>query len=349
MGLQEQSFQEWDQRVGITDKMYIMKKFPLGFFPTPLHLLKNLSRFYPGYKVYIKRDDQTGLATGGNKTRKLEYLLQEAMDQGCDTFVTAGAQQSNHCRQAAAACAVAGLKCHLLVRGTEPVHFNGNLLLSKLLGASIYYCGDNIREADVQHLLVKLSSAGHKPYYTPIGGSTLVGAMGYADAMLELKQQMDENALTFDYIFFASSSGGTQAGMVLGKALCGITARIMAISIDKDEVSSPGGLESTVRDMVHEGKSWLDIRTEIPLHDTGLVMGYGDAGYGVITDNERQAIRELAQAEGIFLDPVYTARSFYAMTDMLKKGLIESGSNVLFWHTGGVAANFYYAEELQPK
>ena len=323
-----------------------MKKFPLGFFPTPLHALKNLSKRYSGYDIYIKRDDQTGLATGGNKTRKLEYLIQEAIDQGADTFITAGAQQSNHCRQAAAACAVASLKCHLLVRGTEPSALNGNLLLSKLMGASIYYCGDDISEADVQHLLVKLTASGHKPYYTPIGGSTPTGAMGYVDAMLELKIQMDEQKLNFDYIFFASSSGGTQAGMVLGKALHGITARLMAISIDKDEVSSPGGLESTVRNMVNEGKSLLEVKTDIPPHDTSLVTTYGDAGYGVITDHERNAIRELASAEGIFLDPVYTARAFYAMTDMLRKGLVEPGSNILFWHTGGVAANFNYAVEL---
>lgn len=326
-----------------------MKKFPLGFFPTPVHPLKNLSRLYPGYKLYIKRDDHTGLATGGNKTRKLEYLIQEAIDKGCDTFVTAGAQQSNHCRQAAAACAVAGLKCHLLVRGAEPANFNGNLLLSKLMGASIYYYGDNITDADVQHLLVKLTAAGHKPYYTPIGGSTLVGAMGYVDAMLELKNQMDADTLGFDYIFFASSSGGTQAGMALGKALYGLTAKLMAVSIDKEELSSPGGLKNAVRAMVNDGKSLLGINTEIPPHDTSQLTAYGDAGYGVITANEREAIRELACAEGIFLDPVYTARAFYAMTDQIRNGFVEAGSTILFWHTGGVAANFYYAEELQPK
>ncbi len=321
-------------------------KFPLGFFPTPLHALDNLSRSYPGFNIFIKRDDHTGLATGGNKTRKLEYLIQEALDQGCDAFVTAGAQQSNHCRQTAAACAVAGLECHLLVRGIEPASFNGNLLLSKLMGASMYYCGDDITDVDIQHLLIKLKSSGRKPYYTPIGGSILTGALGFVDAVKELKTQMTKQKVHLDYIFFASSSGGTQAGLLLGKTLYDLEARLMPVSIDKQELSSPGGLERSVLEIVNLGRDLLNIRHHFTDEDVMLIHGYDDTGYGVITDNERSAIRELATGEGIILDPVYTARAYYAMTDMLKKGLVESGSNVLFWHTGGVTANFYYAKEL---
>lgn len=318
----------------------------MGFFPTPLHRLSNLEKRYHGYQLYIKRDDQTGLATGGNKTRKLEYLVQEALDQGCDCFVTAGAQQSNHCRQAAAAAIRAGMKPHLLLRGAEPSSFTGNLLLMKLMGANIYYCGDEITEADVQHLLVKLTSAGHNPYYTPIGGSTLTGSLGYVDAMQELRDQLDEQQLHLDYIFFASSSGGTQAGMLLGKALYGINARLIAINIDKHEVSSPGGLAHTVKTIVEKGKELFATDIRIRTDEISLVDGYGDAGYGVITDSERRAIRELAATEGIFLDPVYTARAFHGMTSMLKNGQVEPGANLLFWHTGGIAANFYYANEL---
>lgn len=324
----------------------LSNKFPLGFFPTPLHFLPRLTEKYPGYQLYIKRDDQTGLATGGNKTRKLEFLVQEALDQGCDYFVTAGAQQSNHCRQAAAAAVRAGLKCHLLLRGAEPSTFTSNLLLMKLMGASIYYCGDEITEADVQHLMVKLRSGGHKPYYTPIGGSTLTGSLGYVNAMQELKEQMTAQQLHFEYIFYASSSGGTQAGMLLGKALHGVRAKLMAINIDKHEVSSPEGLAHTVNNIVEEGKQLFDEDIHVNTDEISLVDGYGDAGYGVITDNERKAIRELASTEGIFLDPVYTARAFFGMTDMLKKGEIPNGANVLFWHTGGITANFYYANEL---
>lgn len=322
------------------------EKFSLGFFPTPLHELQHLSKKYEGYKLYIKRDDQSGLATGGNKTRKLEYLVQEALDQGCDCFVTAGAQQSNHCRQAAAAAVQAGLKSHLLLRGHEPDRYTGNLLLMKLMGAHLYYYGDKITDADVQHLLVKLKSSGHKPYFTPIGGSTLTGARGYIDAMLELKKQMNEKHLQFDYIFFASSSGGTQAGMLLGMAMHDIDTRLMAVGIDKDEVSRPGGLEEAVLDMTREGSKLFGLRKSFASHDVKLIQGYGEAGYGVVTDNERKAILELATTEGIILDPVYTARAFHAMTDMMKKGQMKQGSTVLFWHTGGIAANFHYANEL---
>lgn len=321
-------------------------KFPLGFFPTPLHSLDNLSKKYPAYTLFMKRDDQSGLATGGNKVRKLEYLIREALDQGCDTFVTAGAQQSNHCRQTAAAAVKAGMTCHLLLRGEKPEQFTGNLLLSHLLGAHIHYTGSDISEENIAQLMDQLTQQEKKPYYTPIGGSSLTGAMGFVDAMGELKQQMAAQNIDIDYIFFASSSGGTQAGMVLGKALHEITARLMPVSIDKNEISQPGGLQSTVLRMVTEGGRKLQISQQFTMHDVQLLEGYGEAGYGVITDNERNAIRELACTEGIFLDPVYTARAFYGMTDMLSGNSLEPGANILFWHTGGIAANFHYASDL---
>lgn len=321
-------------------------KFPLGFFPTPLHALKRLSEKYPDYNLFIKRDDQTGLATGGNKVRKLEYLIREALDQGCDTFITAGAQQSNHCRQAAAAAALAGMKCHLLVRGNRPEAFTGNLLLSELLGAEIHYAGDDIHDSDVERLMQQLKERGRKPYFTPIGGSTLTGALGFVNAMGELKKQLVEQHIAIDYIFFASSSGGTQSGMILGKEVFNIEARLMPVSIDKNEISRPGGLESSVLQMVREGAGMLGLEKQFTPDDTRLVEGYGEAGYGVITCHERDAITELARVEGIFLDPVYTARAYYAMADMLKKSQLRQGSNVLFWHTGGVAANFHYGPQL---
>ena len=332
--------------MNLPDSSRIGRKFPLGFFPTPLHALQNLTDKYPGYKLYMKRDDHTGLATGGNKTRKLEYLVQEALDQGCDTLVTAGAQQSNHCRQAAAASVQARLECHLLLRGSKPETVNGNLLLSTLMGAHTHYCGEDIEEEDVRQVMDDLRRRGRKPYYTPIGGSTLTGSLGYVDAMKELKEQMTGQKLPIDTIFFASSSGGTQAGMLLGKAVHGIDARLMPVNIDKSGVSTHGSLEDAVLVIANEGAEAMGLSKHFTPEDVKLVDGYGDAGYGVVTEKERSIIWELASTEGIFLDPVYTARAFYAMTDMLKTGQIKPGANVLFWHTGGTTANFHYYNEL---
>jgi D-cysteine desulfhydrase len=320
-------------------------RFPLGFFPTPLHRLHRLSGRYPDYQLFIKRDDQTGLASGGNKTRKLEFLVGEALAQGCDTIVTAGAQQSNHCRQTAAAANVAGMACHLLVRGAEPKEYTGNLLLSKLLGATIHFCGEEIRAEHSTALLQELRASGRKPYHTPVGGSTLTGALGFAEAARELKEQLESMQLQMDYIVFASCSGGTQAGLLLGKALYGLEPSLLPVSIEKTGLGSQA-LEETVMAIAEEGRGRLGIGKAFDPEDLALVRGYDEAGYGVLTRAEKEAIRELAALEGIFLDPVYTGRAFHAMTDMLRSGRIEPGSNVLFWHTGGLPANFHYGNQL---
>ena len=323
----------------------MQNKYPLGFFPSPLHALKNLSREFRDHQIYIKRDDQTGLASGGNKTRKLEYIIREAMDQGCDTVITAGAQQSNHCRQTAAACNVARLECHLLVRGSDPGEYTGNLLLSKLLGAHIHYSGEDILPEDVENLCAQLREAGSRPYYTPIGGSTLTGAMGFVEAARELKEQLQAMNLHIDQVYFASCSGGTQAGLLLGKALYGLEAELVPVSIEKPEMGEVS-LEASVLQIVNQGREALDLKQSFSLQDLKLLGGYDDAGYGVLTRNEKEAIQLLARTEGILLDPVYSARAFFAMTDRLSKGLVKTGSNILFWHTGGLPANFHYGNDL---
>jgi D-cysteine desulfhydrase family pyridoxal phosphate-dependent enzyme len=323
----------------------MMNKYPLGFFPTPVHALKNLSDVFRDYKLYIKRDDQTGLASGGNKTRKLEYIIREALNQGCDTVITAGAQQSNHCRQTAAACNVAGLECHLLVRGSRPPEYTGNLLLSMLLGAHVHYTGDDIMPEDVESLSAQLREAGRRPYYTPIGGSTLTGAMGFVEAAGELNEQLREMNLYIDQVYFASCSGGTQAGLVLGKALYGLQAELVPVSIEKPEMGETG-LEAAILEIVSQGREALGIRDTFSLQDLALLGGYDEAGYGVLTYNEKRAIQLLARSEGILLDPVYSARAFHAMTDQMNKGLIKPGSSILFWHTGGLPANFHYGNAL---
>ncbi|HEY9170361.1 MAG TPA: D-cysteine desulfhydrase family protein [Lutibacter sp.] len=326
--------------------MILDQKFDLGFFPTPLHHLKNFSEKYSPYQIFIKRDDQSGLASGGNKTRKLEYLIQEALDIGCDTIITAGAQQSNHCRQTAAACAIANLKCHLLLGGTAPQKYNGNLLLSNLLGAEIHFTRENRKGEDIAALKQKLELEGKKPFVIPYGGSNLTGALGFVNAVKELKTQLIAQNLKIDYLFFASSSGGTQAGLTLGNDLYKLNMNLVPIGIDKSEMQGMS-LEKVTLNLVNEGKLLLKIKKEYRLADVKINNDYNEAGYGIITENEKVAIKELAKNEGILLDPVYTGRAFYAMMDYLKNEKIPSKSTVLFWHTGGLPANFYYSDHLK--
>lgn len=321
-------------------------KFDLGFFPTPLQPLHNLSKKYEGYQLFIKRDDHTGLASGGNKTRKLEYLIQDALDHGCDTILTAGAQQSNHCRQTAAACAIAGIECHLLLGGTEPEQFDGNLLLSHLLGAQIHFTGDNRKGEDLEIIKSKLESIGKKCYIIPYGGSNLTGALGFVNAVDELKQQLQEENIQLDYIFFASSSGGMQAGLMLGIEIFQLEVKLVPISIDKEEINGQS-IQKIVLNLVNQGAELFQLKKEFQLQDIPLNSNYDQDGYGNVTEKERLAIKELAQNEGIILDPVYTGRAFYGMLDCLKNQQLKPNAKVLFWHSGGFPAIFYYGKQLR--
>ncbi|MAD96347.1 MAG: D-cysteine desulfhydrase [Flavobacteriaceae bacterium] len=317
----------------------LKSKVDLGFFPTPFHKLDRLSERYEGYEIYIKRDDQTGLASGGNKTRKLEYLLFEAIVKGSDTIITSGAQQSNHCRQTAAACAQLGLECHLLLGGNEPKEYEGNLLLSKLLGAKIHFSGEQRKGEGENQLKAELEKKGKRCYVVPYGGSNLTGALGFVNAAKELKKQLIELNLQIDYLFFASSSGGMQAGLTLGNDLYELNSKLIPIRIDKEDFRGKA-LEHQVLSIVHEGYDQLKIDKKLSISSVALDHSYDSQGYGVVSDNELMAIDTLAKEEGILLDPVYTARAFYGMLDYLGKEKIPQGSKVLFWHTGGFPAIF---------
>ncbi|MEZ7500285.1 D-cysteine desulfhydrase family protein [Flavobacterium sp. Arc3] len=324
----------------------IDNKFSLGFFPTPLQELSKLSKKYPDYKLFIKRDENTGLAFGGNKTRKLEYLIKQALDENCDTIITAGAQQSNHCRQTAAACAIAGLRCHLLLGGEKPDVYDGNLLLSSILGAEIHFTAENRKGEDGEILKTKIENEGRKCFVIPYGGSNFAGAMGFVTAVKELKEQLIEQKLKIDYIFFASSSGGMQAGLTLGKEVYQLDSELIPISIDKEELNGLS-LEEAVLNRIEVGALKLNVNKKFNLSDIKLIRDYDKEGYGVVTTNEINAISELVKNEGVLLDPVYTARAFYGMLDFLNKKRIPTNTNILFWHTGGLPAIFKYANDLQ--
>ncbi len=317
----------------------------LGFFPTPLVEMRRLSRRLGGPRLWIKRDDLTGLAFGGNKTRKLEFLLAEAAAQGCDAVLTAGAAQSNHCRQTAAGAAALGLSCHLALGGPPADVANGNLLLDDLLGATIHWTGELRKGEDLAQIARELRSRGARLFEIPYGGSNPVGAAGFVAAMLELNEQLPIAGARADAIVFASSSGGTHAGLMVGATMTECPARIIGIGIDKrgkhEEPFAP-----LVAALASQTAELLGLKARYRSSDVVLNTDYLGAGYGVVGDLERQAIRLMAECEGILLDPVYTGRAFGALLDLISQGDFRPNEHVIFWHTGGAPALFSYAETL---
>lgn len=322
-----------------------LPRFPLAQLPTPLARLERLSRELAGPEILIKRDDQTGLALGGNKTRKLEFLVGHALAQGADTLVTLGAAQSNHCRQTAAAAAKAGLKCELILNGKPPEVPNGNLLLNGLLGATAHWIERSQRAAKLKSLDEELRAAGRKPYLIPVGGSNGIGAVGYVVATLELMEQLRVSGLSVDHMVFGSSSGGTQAGMVLGARLAGFAGSVTGLSIDKNDPEH-FEYETEVAQIANDCAQYIGSDVRLSKDDIQVVYGYKGEGYGVVGDLEREAIRLMARTEGIILDPVYAGRAFGALVDLIRRGKYQRGQTVLFWHTGGSPALFAYAREL---
>jgi len=322
-----------------------LPRFPLAHLPTPLEELKALSRQLAGPDILIKRDDQTGLALGGNKTRKLEFLLGDALAKGADTLITLGAVQSNHCRQTAAAAAKAGLRCELILNGKKPEQANGNLLLNEILGANLHWIERPQRAAKLQELDAQLRAQGRQPYLIPVGGSNGVGATGYVVAMQELAEQLRLSGRRVDHILFGTSSGGTQAGIVLGARIAGITSQLHGLSIDKNDPEH-FEYETEVAQIANDCAAYIGSDVRLTRDDVKVVYGYKGEGYGVVGDLEREAIRLLARSEGIVLDPVYAGRAFGGLVDLIRKGIFKKGETVLFWHTGGAPALFAYAKEL---
>lgn len=318
---------------------------PLGFFPTPIHELTQLGRLLGGPRIFIKRDDLTGLACGGNKTRKLEYLVGQALAEGADTLITAGAAQSNHCRQTAAAAARLGLECHLVLGGAEPAAATGNLLLDQLLGARIHWAGDHRKGEDIPILAEQLRAAGRRPYRVPYGGSTALGATGFVEALYELDRQTTALGMDFDHLLFASSSGGTQAGLMVGKRLLNKDYQVTGIAIDKvgDGQQSLGEL---ILELANATARFLGSSISFSPAELHLDESYAVSGYGEVSAGDREAIHLLARHEGILLDPVYTGRAMAGLIDMIRKGYFGRDEKLLFWHTGGAPALFAYASSL---
>ncbi len=325
-----------------------LPRVELAHLPTPIESLPNLSTFLGGPEIFIKRDDETGLATGGNKARKLEFLIAQALRHNADCVITAGSTQSNHARQTAAAAARYRLGCHLVLyapNSEPPNELAGNLLLDRLLGANIHWTNERAPyTSTIAQVEAELCEAGHTPYIIPYGGSDLFGVMGYSVAMREFAAQARGLPL-FDTHIFASSSGGTQAGMVLGAHLAGLTRSqtILGISVDRAAVELAPRIASLIKAAAKE----LEIEWETePTELIEINDDYVGGGYAVIGNAECEAIRLMAQCEGILLDPVYTGRAFAGLIDLVRRGVFTHDQRVLFWHTGGSSALFAFAHDL---
>ncbi|MCK5096803.1 MAG: D-cysteine desulfhydrase family protein [Desulfobacteraceae bacterium] len=330
----------------MTNKFDQLPRKSLGFFPTPLAELKRLSQYLKGPRILIKRDDLTGLALGGNKTRKLEFLIADALKQGCDTIITAGAAQSNHCCQTAAAAAKYGLGCHLALGGKVPDTLTGNLLLDDLLGAKIHWTGALRKGETIPNIVAELTQEGYKPYVIPYGGSNEIGATGFIEAIKELQMQLDKLNTKISHIIFPTSSGGTHVGMMIGKSIFAKNDfKIMGIGIDKGEAGDLP-FEEHILNLANSTAKKLNLDIKYTLKDVIIKNEYLGDGYGIVGDLERRAIRLLAETEGIFVDPVYTGRALGGLISMIEQNEFSTSDTVLFWHTGGSPALFPYSSEI---
>ena len=303
-------------------------RLSLAHLPTPIEELPRLSGMLGGPRLLVKRDDLTGLAFGGNKTRKLEFLVAEAQERGAKMLLTGGAIQSNHCRQTAAAAARHGLECTLVLNGEMPKEPSANILLDRLFGAKLVSVADR-RDRDyvLQDTFDQAVAAGMHPYFIPYGGSSSTGALGYTFAMQEFLEQ----GVHADWIVFGTSSGGTHAGLLLGQRMFGFEGKVLGISIDE----SAEWLKKHVSALASSASEKLGPRIEFGPADVLANDEYCAAGYGVLTEAERGAVSLFARAEGLLLDPVYTGRAAAGLIDMIQKGFFKDGETVLFWHTGG--------------
>ncbi len=320
-------------------------RIAIAHTPTPLEFAPRLSAQL-GCNLYIKRDDCTGLGGGGNKTRKLEYLLADARQQGADTLVTIGGLQSNHARQTAAAAARFGFGCELVlqdVAGTPKADYyhNGNLLLNRLFGARIHKLDlSDDCDAYAGSLIEKLKSAGRKPYLIPLGGSNAIGNLGYVRCASEISRQIAAQDIAIDQIILASGSAGTQAGLLAGFIAAKIDIPVLGITVSRSTQDQQQVVDALLRQtLVHLG---LD-----PDQAEGRVVtdgSYFGEGYGMTTEAMITAVQCCARLEGLLLDPVYTGKAMAGLMDLCARGVIEEGSNQLFLHTGGSMGLFAYRQ-----
>jgi len=314
--------------------------------PTPLEFMPNLTKHLGGPQLWIKRDDCTGVATGGNKNRKLEFLMGEALAQGATHIVTQGAVQSNHVRQTVAVAAKLGLKCTALLEHrvqTNDSNYNdgGNVLLDRLMGASIEYRpGGTDMQAAIEEVGARLKEAGEVPYVIPGGGSNTTGALGYANVALELMSQANDLGLRIDRVVHATGSAGTQAGLVAGFEALNSGIRVLGIGVRAPKDKQ----EANVYKLAQATAEKIGVRGGIRREAVEANCDYVGAGYGIPTEGMAEAVTLLARTEAIFLDPVYSGKAMAGLIDLIRKGSFRKDENVVFLHTGGQVGLFAYAD-----
>ncbi|MDH4055121.1 MAG: D-cysteine desulfhydrase [Gammaproteobacteria bacterium] len=323
-------------------------RVPLAHLPTPLEHLPRLSKHLGGPEIFVKRDDCTGLATGGNKTRKLEFSMGEALQQGADTIITVGAIQSNHVRQTAAAACKLGMACevmleHRVKKPSATYTQSGNVFLDRIFGANLreYPAGTDFNAA-MEEVAAEVRRKGGRPYYIPGGASNAVGALGYVGCGIEMLDQFGQQKLTVDHIVTATGSAGTHAGLVVGLRGSGSQLPILGIG-----VNAP-------RNVQEERVYKLAIETAELVGEPGCVVrddiiadcNYIGPGYGEHTDAMNEAVLMLARFEGLLFDPVYSGKALAGMIDYIREGRFTAGQTIVFLHTGGAAGLFAYSDVL---
>lgn len=326
-----------------------LARFPrvaLGHLPTPLEPMDRLSELLGGPRLWVKRDDCTGLSSGGNKTRKLEFLMADAQTNGADTIITQGATQSNHARQTAAAAAKLGMGCHILLEdrtgsNDENYIMSGNVLLDRLHGATVSKRGGGTdMNAEMEVLADTLRGEGKQPYIIPGGGSNPIGALGYVNCARELVEQASGMGLHIDALVHATGSSGTQAGLVAGLAAIQSDIHLLGIGVRAPQEKQ----ESMVYDLAQRTLAHLGLSAQITPADVRANCEYVGAGYGVPTAGMVAAIKLLAKTEGLLFDPVYSGKGLDGLIDLTRKGYFDGMNNVVFLHTGGSAALFGYPD-----
>ncbi len=325
-----------------------LSRFPRLHFahlPTPLEPMQRISEALGGPNLWIKRDDCTGLSSGGNKTRKLEFLMADAVEHKADTIITQGATQSNHARQTTAIAAKLGMGCHVLLEDRtgyedQAYVYNGNVLLDQLHGAKISgHPADTNMNAAMEELAQNLRDDGKNPYIIPGGGSNEIGALGYVNAAIELTTQANGRSLRIDHLVHATGSSGTQAGLVLGMEGMNTGIPVYGVGVRAPKQKQ----EEMVYGLAQRTAEYMGLSPDVVAREKVVANSdYVGDGYGLPTDAMVEAVKMMAQYEGILLDPVYSGKGFSGLIDLIRKGHFKQGENVVFLHTGGSISLFGY-------